>query len=154
MKNSFGYNIFADRMPLPLLQILLSLPCITQQDLFAFEEALSKTGSPKEQKQHMKSLLIMATGNKLKALATQKGINVITNVTSKCLHLDKYINIYLHIYAVSESAELKNRKKCETNLTSNRTNERYLVLVSVLYVWVEKILVMQFLPERYNYIYI
>ncbi|KAL6544068.1 histone deacetylase [Orobanche gracilis] len=62
-------------------QILLSLPCITLQDLHAFEEALSKTGSPKEQKQHMKNLLIMATGSKLKALATQKGVNVITNVT-------------------------------------------------------------------------
>ncbi|KAH6820146.1 ARM repeat superfamily protein [Perilla frutescens var. hirtella] len=69
-------------------QILLSLPCITQQDFLAFEEALSKTRSPKEQKQHMKSLLIMATGNKLKALATQKGVNVITNVTTRFRNLD------------------------------------------------------------------
>ncbi|KAK6139371.1 hypothetical protein DH2020_026879 [Rehmannia glutinosa] len=69
-------------------QILLSLPCITLQDLLTFEEALSKTGSPKEQKQHMKSLLIMATGNKLKALATQKGVNVITNVTTRSRNLD------------------------------------------------------------------
>ncbi|KAK4382765.1 protein HASTY 1 [Sesamum angolense] len=68
--------------------ILLSLPCITLQDLLAFEEALSKTGSPKEQKQHMKSLLIMATGNKLKALATQKAVNVITNVTMRNRNLD------------------------------------------------------------------
>ncbi|CAA0825521.1 Protein HASTY 1 [Striga hermonthica] len=67
-------------------QILLSLPRITLQDLLAFEEALSKTGSPKEQKQHMKSLLIMATGDKLKALATQKGVNVITNVTTRSRH--------------------------------------------------------------------
>lgn len=52
-------------------------------DLVAFEEALMKTSSPKEQKQHMKSLLLLATGNKLKALAAQKSINVITNVSSK-----------------------------------------------------------------------
>ncbi|XP_042059818.1 protein HASTY 1-like [Salvia splendens] len=77
----------SNRDPSPR-QILLSLPCITQQDLFAFEEALSKTGSPKEQKQHMKSLLIMATGNKLKALAAQKGVNVITNVTTRFRTLD------------------------------------------------------------------
>lgn len=62
-------------------QILLSLPCITPNDLAAFEEALMKTASPKEQKQHMKSLLILATGNKLKALAAQKSVNVITNVS-------------------------------------------------------------------------
>lgn len=73
------------------MQILLSLPCISQQDLLAFEEALSKTGSPKEQKQHMKSLLIMATGNQLKALANQKGVNVMTNVTSKCPLLSTFI---------------------------------------------------------------
>lgn len=77
----------SNRDPSPR-QILLSLPCITQQDLFAFEEALSKTGSPKEQKQHMKGLLIMASGNKLKALATQKGVNVITNVTTRFRNLD------------------------------------------------------------------
>ena len=62
---------------------MLSLPCITPYDLLAFEEALAKTSSPKEQKQHMKSLLLLATGNKLKALAAQKSMNVITNVSSK-----------------------------------------------------------------------
>ncbi|KAL8545620.1 hypothetical protein ACS0TY_005666 [Phlomoides rotata] len=77
----------SNRDPSPR-QILLSLPSITLQDLHAFEEALSKTGSPKEQKQHMKSLLIMATGNKLKALATQKGVNVITNVTTRFRNSD------------------------------------------------------------------
>ncbi|XP_051115306.1 protein HASTY 1 [Andrographis paniculata] len=76
----FIYLSHRDQSP---RQILLSLPCITPQDLFAFEEALSKTGSHKEQKQHMKSLLVMATGNKLKALAAQKGLNVITNVTTR-----------------------------------------------------------------------
>ncbi|EPS62225.1 hypothetical protein M569_12567, partial [Genlisea aurea] len=71
----------SNRNPAPR-QILMSLPCMTPRDLHSFEEALSKTGSPKEQKQHMKSLLIMATGNKMKALlATQKNINSITNVT-------------------------------------------------------------------------
>lgn len=70
----------------PLLpQVLLSLPCITTQDLYAFEEALTKTSSPKEQKQHLKSLLLLATGNKLKALAAQKSVNIITNVTGKVL---------------------------------------------------------------------
>ncbi|XP_074320869.1 protein HASTY 1 [Silene latifolia] len=72
----------ADRDPAPR-QILSSLPCISHQDLTAFEEALTKTASPKEQKQHMKSLLLLGTGNKLKALAAQKGVNVITNVSMK-----------------------------------------------------------------------
>ncbi|XP_022719250.1 protein HASTY 1 [Durio zibethinus] len=64
-------------------QILLSLPCISPNDLHAFEEALTKTASPKEQKQHMRSLLLLATGNNLKALAAQKNVNVITNVTAR-----------------------------------------------------------------------
>ncbi|XP_019231873.1 PREDICTED: protein HASTY 1 isoform X2 [Nicotiana attenuata] len=72
----------ADRHPAPR-QILLSLPCITSQDLQAFEDALTKTLSPKEQRQHMKSFLLLATGNKLKALAAQKSVNVITNVSTK-----------------------------------------------------------------------
>ncbi|GFZ02831.1 ARM repeat superfamily protein [Actinidia rufa] len=72
----------SDRDPAPR-QVLLSLSCITPQDLLAFEEALTKTSSPKEQKQHMKSLLILATGNKLKALAAQKSVNVITNVSTR-----------------------------------------------------------------------
>ncbi|KAL6958984.1 histone deacetylase [Sarracenia purpurea var. burkii] len=71
----------SDRDPAPR-QILLSLPCITLQDLLAFEEALTKTSSPKDQKQHMKSLLISASGNQLKALAVQKSVNVITNVSN------------------------------------------------------------------------
>jgi exportin-5 len=62
---------------------LQSLPFVTPRDLHAFEESLSKTSSPKEQKQHMKSLLLLATGNKLKALAAQKSVNIITNVSSK-----------------------------------------------------------------------
>ncbi|KAL3843984.1 hypothetical protein ACJIZ3_001387 [Penstemon smallii] len=72
----------SNRDPSPR-QILLSLPSITLHDLLAFEEALLKTGSPKEQKQHMRSLLIMATGNKLKALAAQKSVNGITNFTMR-----------------------------------------------------------------------
>ncbi|GKV07383.1 hypothetical protein SLEP1_g19167 [Rubroshorea leprosula] len=71
-----------DRDPAPR-QILLSLPCITPNDLQAFEEALTKTASPKEQKQHMKSLLLLATGNNLKALAAQKSVNIIMNVSAK-----------------------------------------------------------------------
>ncbi|CAN1348104.1 Protein HASTY 1 [Linum perenne] len=72
-----------DRDPAPR-QILLSLPCISPHDLAAFEEALTKTLSPKEQKQHMKSLLMLATGNQLKALmATQKSVNIITDVTAR-----------------------------------------------------------------------
>ncbi|KAF5740577.1 ARM repeat superfamily protein isoform 1 [Tripterygium wilfordii] len=71
-----------NRDPAPR-QVLLSLPSITPQDLLAFEEALTKTSSSKEQKQHMKSLLMLATGNKLKALAAQKSVNVIINVSSR-----------------------------------------------------------------------
>ncbi|KAK9215333.1 hypothetical protein WN944_007338 [Citrus x changshan-huyou] len=43
----------------------------------------TKTASPREQKQHMRSLLVLGSGNKLKALAAQKSVNVITNVSSK-----------------------------------------------------------------------
>ncbi|MBA0668005.1 hypothetical protein Goklo_000992 [Gossypium klotzschianum] len=64
-------------------KILLSLPCISPNDLHAFEEALTKTASPKEQKQLMKSFLLLATGNNLKALAAQKCVNIITNVTAR-----------------------------------------------------------------------
>ncbi|XP_010424389.1 PREDICTED: protein HASTY 1-like [Camelina sativa] len=71
---------FADRDPAPR-QVLLSLPCLTPNDLRAFEEAVAKTPSPKEQKQLMKSLLLLGTGNNLRALAAQKTVNVITNVT-------------------------------------------------------------------------
>lgn len=71
-----------DRDPAPR-QVLLSLPCIKPSDLHAFEEAVAKTSSPKEQKQHMKSLLLLATGNNLKALTAQKSVNVITNVTAR-----------------------------------------------------------------------
>ncbi|XP_054802202.1 protein HASTY 1 isoform X2 [Prosopis cineraria] len=71
-----------DRHPAPR-QVLLSLPSITPHDLHAFEEALTKTASPKEQKQHMRSLLLLATGNKLKALAAQKSVNIITNVSMR-----------------------------------------------------------------------
>lgn len=73
---------FAQKDPAPR-QILLSLPCITPQVLVDFEEALTKTASTKEQKQHMRNLLLLATGNKLKALAAQKSTNVITNVTGR-----------------------------------------------------------------------
>ncbi|XP_004494659.1 protein HASTY 1 [Cicer arietinum] len=71
-----------DRHPAPR-QVLSSLPFITPHDLLAFEESLTKTSSPKEQKQHMKSLLLLATGNKLKALAAQKSVNIITNVSMR-----------------------------------------------------------------------
>ncbi|KAI3747386.1 hypothetical protein L6452_09841 [Arctium lappa] len=73
---------FCTKDPAPR-QILLSLPCISHQDLLAFEEALGKTSSPKEQKQLMKSFLLVGTGNKLKALAIQKSVNVITNVVAR-----------------------------------------------------------------------
>nr|ADN33901.1 hypothetical protein [Cucumis melo subsp. melo] len=76
------FLFLSDRNPAPR-QVLLSLPCIKHHDLVAFEEALAKTFSPKEQKQHMKNLLLLATGNQLKALAAQKSINTITNVSAK-----------------------------------------------------------------------
>ncbi|KAK7397264.1 hypothetical protein VNO78_18431 [Psophocarpus tetragonolobus] len=71
-----------DRHPAPR-QVLMSLPNITPHDLVAFEESLTKTSSPKEQKQHMRSLLQLATGNKLKALVAQKSVNIITNVSMR-----------------------------------------------------------------------
>ncbi|CAL4950095.1 unnamed protein product [Urochloa decumbens] len=76
------YVYLSDRDPAPR-QVLLSLPHIKQEDLLAFDDSLSKTASPKEQKQHMRSLLLLATGNKLRALAAQKTTNVITNVTTR-----------------------------------------------------------------------
>ncbi|AQK91588.1 Protein HASTY 1 [Zea mays] len=76
------YVYLSDRDPAPR-QVLLSLPHIKQEDLLAFNDSLSKTASPKEQKQHMRSLLLLATGNKLRALAAQKTTNVITNVTTR-----------------------------------------------------------------------
>ncbi|KAG2597572.1 hypothetical protein PVAP13_5KG228500 [Panicum virgatum] len=76
------YVYLSDRDPAPR-QVLLSLPHIKQEDLLAFDDSLSKTASPKEQKQHMRSLLLLATGNKLRALAAQKTTNVITNITTR-----------------------------------------------------------------------
>ncbi|KHN43232.1 Protein HASTY 1 [Glycine soja] len=71
-----------DRHPAPR-QVLMSLPNITTHDLVAFEESLTKTFSPKEQKQLTRSLLQLASGNKLKALAAQKTVNIITNVSMR-----------------------------------------------------------------------
>ncbi|ESQ49570.1 hypothetical protein EUTSA_v10022131mg, partial [Eutrema salsugineum] len=71
-----------DRDPSPR-QVLLSLPCLSPNDLHAFEEAAVKTPSLKEQKQLMRSLLMLGAGNNLRALAAQKNVNVITNVTGK-----------------------------------------------------------------------
>ncbi|XP_062198734.1 protein HASTY 1-like isoform X2 [Phragmites australis] len=76
------YVYLSNRDPAPRL-VLLSLPHIKKEDLLAFDDSLSKTASPKEQKQHMRSLLLLATGNKLRALAAQKTTNVITNVTTR-----------------------------------------------------------------------
>ncbi|KAJ0237044.1 Protein HASTY 1 [Hirschfeldia incana] len=62
-----------DRDPAPR-QVLLSLPCLTPSDLHAFEEAVAKHPSPTKQKQLMGSLLMLGTGNNLKALAAQKNL--------------------------------------------------------------------------------
>eukprot|EP01018_Ginkgo_biloba_P008898 Gb_10620 [translate_table: standard] len=72
----------SNRHPAPR-QVLLSLPSVTQDALAAFESALLKTSSAKEQKQHIKSLLLSAAGSQLKALMTQKNTNVITNVSTR-----------------------------------------------------------------------
>ncbi|XP_006432575.2 protein HASTY 1 [Citrus clementina] len=53
-----------DRDPGPR-QVPLSLLCINPQDLLAFEDALTKTASLNEEKQCMRSLLILGTRNKL-----------------------------------------------------------------------------------------
>ncbi|XP_010550956.1 PREDICTED: protein HASTY 1 [Tarenaya hassleriana] len=72
----------SDRDPSPR-QVLMSLPCLSEKDMKAFEEAVGKTSSPKEQKQLMRSLLLVASGSNLRALSAQKSLNVITNVTSR-----------------------------------------------------------------------
>ncbi|CAH2055065.1 unnamed protein product [Thlaspi arvense] len=72
----------SDRDPAPR-QVLLSLPCLSLSDLHAFEEAAAKTPSLKEQRQLMRSLLLLGAGNNLRALAAQKNLNVITNVTAR-----------------------------------------------------------------------
>lgn len=64
-------------------EVLLSLPFVTQDSFSAFETALSKTSSAKEQKQHIKSLLLVGAGSQFKALMAQKTTNVITNVLTK-----------------------------------------------------------------------
>ncbi|KAG6487021.1 protein HASTY 1-like [Zingiber officinale] len=76
------YVYLADRDPAPR-QVMLSLPSITSNDLLAFDDALIKTSSPKEQKQLLKGLLLSATGNKLRALAALRTTNIITNVTAR-----------------------------------------------------------------------
>ncbi|XP_074571576.1 protein HASTY 1 [Curcuma longa] len=76
------YVYLADRDPAPR-QVLLSLPSITSNDLLAFDDALTKTASPKEQKQLLKGLLLSATGNQLRALAALRTTNIITNVTAR-----------------------------------------------------------------------
>ncbi|XP_078168600.1 ARM repeat superfamily protein isoform X1 [Carex rostrata] len=83
------YVYLSDRDPTPR-QVLMSLPHIKQEDLVAFEDALSKTLSPKDQRQHMRSLLMLATGNQLKALAAQKTPNLITNVTARTRNSAKH----------------------------------------------------------------
>ncbi|VVA96522.1 unnamed protein product [Arabis nemorensis] len=76
------YIYLSVRDPAPR-QVLLSLPCLTPNDLHAFEEAAAKTPSLKEQRQLMRSLLLLGAGNNLRALAAQKNQNVITNVTAR-----------------------------------------------------------------------
>lgn len=53
-------------------QVLLSLPCLIPSDLHAFEEAAAKTPSLKEQKQLMRSLLLLGAGNNLRACCSKK----------------------------------------------------------------------------------
>ena len=66
--------------------------------MVAFEEALAKTFSPKEQKQHMRNLLLLATGTKLKALAAQKSVNVITNVSSSKHNSHSTVVLFLSLH--------------------------------------------------------
>ncbi|BBN01643.1 exportin-5 [Marchantia polymorpha subsp. ruderalis] len=68
-------------------QVLLSLPSITPEVLAAFEKALGKTSSTKEQRQLVKNLLLTAGGDQLKALKAQKNTNVITNVTNRLVEM-------------------------------------------------------------------
>lgn len=63
-------------------QVLLALPSISPDSLSTFETALHKTASAKEQRQLIKSFLLSAGGDQLKAFIPQKNTNVITNVTN------------------------------------------------------------------------
>lgn len=76
----------------------------------------------------MKSLLIMATGNKLKALAAQKGVNVITNVTSKYLQLNKSMHMCvcaLCVYLPFQRLQnLQNKEKLQTDIEFNPSQKK------------------------------
>lgn len=76
------YLRLGSRDPTPR-QVLLELPSITPDTLSAFEASLRKTASAKEQRQQIKSFLLSAGGDQLKALIPQKNTNVITNVTNR-----------------------------------------------------------------------
>jgi hypothetical protein len=79
-----SFLIVSERLPLSqLFQVLLSLPSITPEGLGAFEVALSQTASAKEQRQQMKSFLLAAGGDQLKALKPQKNTSIITNVSNR-----------------------------------------------------------------------
>ncbi|KAK2977362.1 hypothetical protein RJ640_013341 [Escallonia rubra] len=100
----------ADRDTAPR-QIFLLLPSVTQQDLLAFEEALAKTSCRKEQKQLMK-ILLLASGNKLKALAAQKSVNVITNVSSRAsTNVVRYWRQLIHGMIARQAERLSKKSK-------------------------------------------
>uniref|UniRef100_A0A0E0MWA1 Uncharacterized protein n=1 Tax=Oryza rufipogon TaxID=4529 RepID=A0A0E0MWA1_ORYRU len=80
------YIYLSDRDPAPR-QVLLSLPHMKQEDLLAFDESLSKTASPKDQKLLMRSLLLLASGNKLRALVGQKATNLETGALLHAMDL-------------------------------------------------------------------
>lgn len=64
-------------------QVLQLSPSITEEVLSAFEKALNSTSSAKEQKQYVRSLLLQAGGNNLKALLASKSTTPITNVKNR-----------------------------------------------------------------------
>ncbi|XP_078440422.1 ARM repeat superfamily protein isoform X2 [Wolffia australiana] len=73
---------FSDKDPAPR-QVLLSLPRARLEDLSALEEAVAKTTSAKEQKQHLRNFLVLASGNNLKAIVQQKTAAAITDVSAR-----------------------------------------------------------------------
>ncbi|KAJ4866940.1 Protein HASTY 1 [Raphanus sativus] len=63
-------------------QVLLSLRCLTPNDLRAFEEAVGKTPSPKEQKQLMRSFVAVRYREQVKSsLAAQENM-IMSSLTS------------------------------------------------------------------------
>lgn len=112
-------------------QVLLALPSISPDSLSTFETALHKTASAKEQRQLIKSFLLSAGGDQLKAFIPQKNTNVITNVTS-----NSFLFYLFQNYCWSVSIFTKKLGVCNTL--------RGDLLIKFLFLWVDPV------PRRFS----